>query len=101
VTEEIDVEVSVVRVRGRGLQDKPRLPRPGAGGSPAARGRRLVHFRAGEVEAAVYDRDTLSPGVTLAGPAIIEQLDSTTVVPAGWSLRVDSYGNLTLAAMRE
>jgi N-methylhydantoinase A len=46
----------------------------------------------------VYDRNGLSPGTDLAGPAIVEQLDSTTVVPPGWSLRVDTYGNLSLAA---
>jgi N-methylhydantoinase A len=99
VTEEIDVEVSVVRIRGRGLQDKPRLPWPTPGGAPSLRARRLVHFRGGEVETAIYERETLSRGATLAGPTIVEQLDSTTVVPAGWSLRVGAHGNLALAAV--
>jgi N-methylhydantoinase A len=98
VTEEIDVEVSVVRVRGRGLQDKPQLPRPASGGPASPRAKRLVRFGAGEAETGVYDRNGLSPGTDLGGPAIVEQLDSTTVVLPGWSLRVDSYGNLSLAA---
>jgi N-methylhydantoinase A len=41
-----------------------------------------------------YDRDALRPGDTLDGPALIFQLDSTTWLPAGWSARVDGYGNL-------
>jgi N-methylhydantoinase A len=96
VTEEIDVEISVVRVRGRGLQDKPRLPEPASGGAAVPRGRRPVRFQAGEAETAVYVRTGLSPGNELAGPAVVEQLDSTTVVPPGWSVRVDVQGNLRL-----
>jgi N-methylhydantoinase A len=98
VTDEIDVEVSVVRVRGRGVHDKPELPRPAAGGAPTARGRRPVVFHAGEADTVVYDRDGLAPGTELAGPAIVEQLDSTTVVPPGWNMGVDAHGNLRLAA---
>jgi N-methylhydantoinase A len=101
VTDEIDIEVSVVRVRGRGLQDKPELTAPAAGGAPTARGRRPVVFRTGEVDTVVYGRDGLAPGIELAGPAIVEQLDSTTVVPPGWSLGVDAHGNLRLAATPE
>jgi len=98
VTDEIDVEVSVVRVRGRGLQDKPELPRPASTGPAVARDRRPVRFRAGELETAVYDRSVLSPGTAFSGPAIVEQLDSTTIVPSGWSVSVDRHGNLLLAA---
>jgi N-methylhydantoinase A len=32
----------------------------------------------------------------LGGPAIVEQLDATTVIPAGWSARVDGFSNLIL-----
>lgn len=96
VTEEIDVEVSVVRVRGRGVQDKPQLPQPRARGAPVARDRRAIHFRGGEIEAQVYERKAISSGAIVAGPAIVEQIDSTTVVPSGWSLHADSLGNLAL-----
>jgi N-methylhydantoinase A len=46
--------------------------------------------------AKVYDRDRLRPGDTLAGPAIIDQFDATTVVLAGQTLTVDRYGTLII-----
>ena len=44
----------------------------------------------------VYDRDTLAPGHKLAGPAIIVQMDSTTVIPPTWHATVDQARNLIL-----
>jgi len=48
------------------------------------------------VTAALYDRDRLRAGDTLAGPAIIDQLDATTVVLVGQTLRVDPSGTLVI-----
>ena len=45
----------------------------------------------------LYERDKLDPGATLSGPAIVEQFDTTTVVPPGWSATVDSFRNLVLS----
>ena len=42
----------------------------------------------------VYAREALPPGVTLAGPAIVTQYDTTTVLPPGWHARVDAVGDL-------
>ena len=42
----------------------------------------------------VYDRATLLPGDTIAGPAVIEQLDSTTLLFPGDRAAVDPYLNL-------
>jgi N-methylhydantoinase A len=42
----------------------------------------------------VYDRTQLQPGHRLEGPAIVQQLDSTTVVYPGQSASVDRYLNL-------
>ncbi len=46
----------------------------------------------------IYDRGALRPGNRFAGPAIIEQMDATTLVPPGWTARVDAYLNLILEA---
>lgn len=43
-----------------------------------------------------YDRARLVAGNVLAGPAIVAQVDSTTVIPPGWLGTVDGYGNLIL-----
>ena len=50
----------------------------------------------GFVEIPVHWRDGLASGFVAAGPAIIEAMDSTTVVPPGWTARVDEAGYLRL-----
>ena len=48
-------------------------------------------------DADVYDRARLGANDRIAGPAIVEQYDSTTVVLAGQTLSVDEFGNLVIA----
>ncbi|HCU90216.1 MAG TPA: hypothetical protein DGR97_09740, partial [Gammaproteobacteria bacterium] len=45
----------------------------------------------------IYDRAALDSTFQTVGPAIIEQFESTTVLPSGWSVRVDTLGNLILS----
>lgn len=96
VTEDIDIELAVIRVRGRGLQEKVQLPAHHKGGAVRPIATRRLHFRKGSFMAPVYARDRLGSGGGLSGPAIIEQLDSTTVLPPSWRLDVDAHGNLNL-----
>ena len=56
-----------------------------------------VVFREGEMETPLYQRDRLAAGHRIEGPALVVQLDTTTVVPPGWQGEVDAYGNLLLA----
>ena len=46
----------------------------------------------------IYAREQLRPGNRFAGPAVIEQMDATTLVPPGMTARVDAYLNLILEA---
>jgi N-methylhydantoinase A len=46
---------------------------------------------------AVYARERLAPGMRLAGPAIIEEAESTTVVGRGGRVEVDGFGTLVVA----
>ena len=48
------------------------------------------------VETPVYRRDELPAGASFEGPAIVEQLDSTTVVPPGVAAEVDEYRNIRM-----
>ncbi|HEY7067022.1 MAG TPA: hydantoinase/oxoprolinase family protein [Chloroflexota bacterium] len=89
------------RVVGYGLVPKVELPTfPSARGPAAAAraGTRRAYFDelGQEIDCPIYDRARLAPGHTLAGPCIVEQLDSTTVVLPAQALRVDGYGNLVL-----
>jgi N-methylhydantoinase A len=64
----------------------------------AIKGTRTVRFgRNGRTETRLYERDRLPPGARLHGPAIVEQFDSTTVVPPGWLATADEFHNLILA----
>jgi N-methylhydantoinase A len=47
-------------------------------------------------DANIYDRDRLAPGMTVIGPAVIQQLDATTVIEPGASATVDAIGNLRI-----
>jgi N-methylhydantoinase A len=100
--QERPVEVVSYRVRVRVTVPKyvphalpaPASPRPA---NAAIKGKRRIHFGATQsAEALLYERDRLDIGVTIAGPAIVEQFDATTVIPAGWTGRVDGYRNLIL-----
>jgi 5-oxoprolinase (ATP-hydrolysing)/N-methylhydantoinase A len=64
----------------------------------ARKGERPAYFpeAGGFVPTPVYDRYALTPGDVLPGPAIVEERESTTVVPPGDRLEVDGRGNLRI-----
>ena len=77
------------------------LPRPAvtpsvrASGEATPIGTRPAYFGS-FVPTAIYERAQLPLGAQLAGPAIVEQLDTTTVIPPGVTALVDASGNLRL-----
>jgi N-methylhydantoinase A len=79
---------------GRIAKPPPRALAPG--GPPEPRSRRDVYFAeaGGYVDCPIHDRYALGAGARLAGPAVVEEFDSTTVVHPGYALRVDDHGNL-------
>jgi N-methylhydantoinase A len=95
------IELVNARVAAIGLGDEAKLPRDVATGSgeDAKVGMRPVYFdEAGAfIETAIYDRNLLRNGVTIAGPAIVEQLDSTVVLPPGTSASVDEHLHIVIA----
>jgi len=92
-----DIPVVVVNLRTRvvGARSIAARKRTGAGTSTRARPikHRRVYFN-GWHDAAIYAREDLEPGMSFAGPAIVEQNDTTTVVEPGMVTRVDAGGNL-------
>lgn len=55
-----------------------------------------VHLPDGIAEAPIYDRAALGAGVTIPGPAILTQLDTTTVIAPGWTATVHPSGAILL-----
>jgi N-methylhydantoinase A len=97
------VQIVTLRLEATGLVQKATLVRhPDAGpdASAARIGERPVWFPEAQdfVPTPIYSRDELKPGNRFAGPAIVEQMDTTTVVPPGMTARVDPYLNLILEA---
>jgi N-methylhydantoinase A len=60
----------------------------------AVKAKRKVDYVTGIHEAVIYDGDRLEPGMRFAGPAIVEESGSTTVVMPDLPCSVDDYGNL-------
>jgi N-methylhydantoinase A len=59
--------------------------------------RRSIWFAAtGFVDCDVHWRDGLLPGTVIPGPAIIEAMDSTTVLPPGWGASIDPLGYIRM-----
>lgn len=73
--------------------------RPASAGPAALAGRRPVFFEEadGFVDCPIDDRESLGPGARLVGPAVVEQMDSTTLVHPGHVALVDGFGNLVIA----
>src|SRR5258708_859059 len=94
------IELVTVRLTVRAARPAPPGEARAAGADTLAAARRetrSVWFPAtGFVGTPVYDRARLPADAALDGPAIVEQMDATTVVPPGWDLRVDDAGNLIL-----
>jgi N-methylhydantoinase A len=93
------IEIYRLGLRALGLTPKPELARHDPVRSTATPyGHRRVRFDgdAHPVEAALHRRADLVAGSRVEGPAIIEQLDSTVVVPPGLTAEVDPWLNLQI-----
>jgi N-methylhydantoinase A len=97
---EESADIVSLRVSAIGRLEKPQFPKiPESTATPPAaqRGTRAVIFEgAGSVEAKVFDRTKLLAGNVIAGPAIIEEAASTTIVEPGDTVTVNSYGHLIM-----
>ncbi|SFE70831.1 hydantoinase/oxoprolinase family protein [Roseivivax sediminis] len=98
--EDFPVEVYRLTVRAIGVTPKPSFPRIEIGEAPGAspKGTREVWFHGHDsaLPTNLYDRDDLPVGVTIEGPAIIDQLDSTTVVPPNATAEIDEWLNIQI-----
>ena len=93
------VELFRLNLAAIGTVPKAELMRHAATGAKAtARSSRPVDFDEveGAVETPIYSHDELPAGAVIEGPAIIEQLDSTTVIPPGVRAEVDAWLNVRI-----
>ncbi len=94
-----DVEILSFAVTVRTVVDAI-APAADVADSPAPKPIRTHMVRdtaTGEVsEWPVYDRDHMAPGATIAGPAIVAEAETSTLVGPGWTCRMDGLGYLDL-----
>ena len=96
----VELVTAAVTVTGAGPEVRLAEQPPGARDVAQARKpSRPVYFPEvrGYVECAIYDRARLPVGATIAGPAIVEEPESTTVLPPGARAEVDRWANLLVA----
>ena len=93
------VELVSLRLTTVGRIEKPPLRTlERSAGTPSPKEQRQVFFAeaGGFVECPIHDRYGLGAGASFAGPAVIEELDSTVVVHPGFGVEIDDVGNLVI-----
>jgi N-methylhydantoinase A len=98
--EQKGVEVVNIRVRVRGIPEKPALEKIERMGPAIPRdallGERDVVFANRKMPSLVIDREKLLGGNVIAGPAIVTEYSSTTVIPPWARASVDEYANVVM-----
>jgi N-methylhydantoinase A len=93
-------EIVTFRLAAYGLVTKPGMPKAPLARLDAKIGERPVAFEGRFRPTPVYERALLEAGADLAGPAVIEETGSTTIVPPGFTATVESRGMLVLERLK-
>jgi N-methylhydantoinase A len=91
------IQIVNVRLRAIKLLPRPEMPRYDFPESSLARNikeRRPVWIKNEKWDCSFYERSRLCPGEKIKGPAVIQENESTILLPPNWNLRVDESGNL-------
>lgn len=92
------VEITTIRLRVTGYMAPLGLARPEVSdGAVTVSGEsRRIYWKGAPHEAPVFSREALPAGTRFAGPAIIEQEDTTVVILPSWTGEIDAAGNVVL-----
>ena len=70
-------------------------------GTDAVKAKRQLWFReTGVIDATIYDRKRMPAGLEVAGPVVIESLESTILVPPGWQAKMNADGFVLLTHLQ-
>jgi N-methylhydantoinase A len=97
------VEIVSYRVRGTGLTPPVEMERFAPAGTSlcdAERERRRVRFGREDIDCPVYQRERIDVGLSVQGPAVLDQFDCTTVILPGQVARIDEWKNLIVGEDR-
>ena len=91
------VDITTVRLRATAPSPRVAFPEIAGGPAPEPRERRRVFVAGAWTHAALHDRSELRAGNRIAGPAVVEQEDTTVWLAPGWEATVDAAGSLRAA----
>ncbi|GIW10753.1 MAG: hypothetical protein KatS3mg061_1810 [Dehalococcoidia bacterium] len=92
-------EMVNLRAIGQGHSQPPTVQPLASGGvdpSPARSGQQEIYYQGEFHTATLYDRERLLAGNRISGPAIVTEMDSTTLILPGYTAEVDTFGNLVI-----
>jgi N-methylhydantoinase A len=92
------IELVTLRVEATGRMPAPPRPLLSAGSGAKSQETLPVHFADGTLDVPLYERAALGAGDKISGPAIISQLDATTLVLPGWQGEVHPSGAILLVS---
>lgn len=97
----LDTEHEIVNLRAVVLSaestlDAERIDTGDDDPSAAATGTTTVYVDDADAEATLYDRAQLRAGNRIAGPAIVTEMDSTTLILPGHTGEIDQVGNIVI-----
>ncbi|MBN8956509.1 MAG: hydantoinase/oxoprolinase family protein [Rhizobiales bacterium] len=100
--EDTPVEIVTLRVDAQGVFPAPAMREIAHGGNTkdAIVAHQKMHLASGTVDGPVYDRARLGSDARIEGPAIVTQLDATTLVLDGQTATTDRFGNLLISEKR-
>ncbi len=97
----LPVEMEIVNLRavveGAGTAvTAERMESGGPDASAAAIGKQQVYMDDRDQEAVIFDRSKLKAGNVVVGPAIVVEMDSTSLILSGHNGTIDEYGNIII-----
>jgi len=92
------IEVVTLRVAAAGIVPEPRLAlKPADARANAPESTRRLYWQGTWIDdCRILHRESLAHRTTAHGPIVVEEFGATTLVPPGWQLRVDDFGNLRI-----
>lgn len=94
------IEVVTLRIRARGVTEKPPFEeserRVAAVAESARLGEKPLVWKSRQIAAMWYDRERLLPGNRIVGPALLAETSATTFVPPKAEALVDGFGNVVI-----
>lgn len=90
------IELVTIRIEATGLTEPIRVTALSPAPKPEPLQWQMVHWPGEAIDTPIYDRATLGAETEISGPAILTQLDTTSIIAPGWTATIHDSGALLL-----